>query len=62
MLLTFATFANAAERNVMVNDGNTGIWIFDTKKNEVKYCKRPSGYMSDGVSCTKWKDLEDNED
>ena len=61
MLLTFATFANADERYVMVNDGVSGIWIIDTKKNEVKYCERPVN-ISLGVNCTKWKELDGNED
>ena len=63
MLLTFATFANADERYVMVNEvqGGGGIWIFDTKKVEVKYCD-VGVYIGHGVNCTKWKDLEDNED
>jgi len=61
MLLTFTTMAYADEgRYTMVNkpEGSWGVWILDSEQGKLKYCS----YPSDEMDCSKWKDLNEDED
>ena len=70
MLLTFTTFANANNpRYIVINEGVRlgGLWIVDTFTDMVKFCDAPEDMNSypsrvHKLVCTKWTDLEDNED
>ena len=63
MLLTFTTIANADEgRYTMVNkpEGSSSVWILDSEQGKVKYCSYSRHDFK--IHCSKWKDLNDDED
>ena len=65
MLLTFTTFANAAEgRYTMVNqaEGSPGAWILDSEQGVLKYCvKQYIEHQIYEIHCSKWKILYDGD-
>ena len=64
MLLTFTTIAHADEgRYTMTSNQEDGdfsyVWILDTEKGKLKYCWKLQYLTDSGISCVKWKDVED---
>jgi len=64
MILTLTSFANAGEgKYTMTSNQEDGdisyVWILDTEKGKLKYCWKLQFASDSGISCVKWKDVED---
>ena len=67
ILLTFTTTANADDsRYTMASNEEDGdfsyVWILDAEKGKLKYCWKWGQSFEGGIGCSKWQDLNDDED
>ena len=62
ILLTFTTFANADDGDYIISSSSSYVWILDAEQGELKYCWKWSNGGIPMLSCSKWEDINYNED
>ena len=62
MLLTFTTFANADDGDYIISSSSSYVWILDAEQGELKYCWKWAQSFEGGIGCSKWQDLNGDED